>query len=103
MSQIPQTRRGRALVRLSGWVWIASIVGITFALGTLLSQLLDVGFDLGRANVSRLAVNGLSLCGWCLICFVCYRASRRNETPASWSILAVVGLVWAALLLNRAG
>lgn len=94
----PETRlrfRGR-LFRVMA---IAAIAGIALAISRLFEALLDTGFHPGRA----VAVEVLVLCGWSLIAWISHRVNRYKEDPRTWAVLTVVGLIWAALLLNRMG
>src|SRR5690242_1964118 len=103
MAEIPQNARGRALRTLLSVAWVASISGITLGLSGLWSLLMDVGFHPSQLRLKPVAVEGLALAAWGVITWVAWRGARRNLAPPAWSILTVVALVWAAILLNRAG
>lgn len=84
-------------------LWIASIVGAALTLGSLVSRLMDVGFRPNDLGWKVAAIYGICLTGWALIGWTSRPGPHRNHAPPSWVILAIVGLVWAALLVNRVG
>ena len=102
-SDIPHTRRGRAFAALLAGLWIASIAGLALTLGSFGSRLMDVGFHPGALGWRIAAIHAICLAAWAVIAWVARRGTRRNQVPPAWSILTLVGLVWAAILLNRAG
>ena len=99
MRGLSRDARERWLGRLSRVLSIASVAGIALGVAGLLGALMDTGFRPGR----RVAVEALALCGWVVIAVIAYRGKRYNEFPRTWAVLTVVALIWAALLLNRAG
>lgn len=99
MPHLTQDARERWLGRLFQVLSIAAIAGIALGVAGLFGALMDTGFRPDRSA----AVQGLALCGWVVIAVVAYRGKRYNEFPRAWAILTVVGLIWAAILINRAG
>lgn len=99
MWRLSEETRQRWFGRLFGVLSIASIAGITLGVTGVFGALMDTGFRPSR----RAAVEALALCGWVVICILAYRAKRHNEFPATWAVLLVVALGWAALLINRMG
>jgi hypothetical protein len=87
--------------KLLGILWIASISGITLALGGLAGNLMDAGFYPSLLDWKAVALNGLTLAGWGMICCVSYRGSRHNLAQPTWALSLIVGLIWAGILLNR--
>jgi hypothetical protein len=99
MSHLSQETRERLRERLFGVMSIAAIAGIALGASGLFGALMDTGFRPGRTA----AVQAVVLCGWGLIAWISYRVKRQKEFPATWAVLLVVALGWAALLINRMG
>ena len=99
MRRLSQETRELWRDRLFGVMSVAAIAGITLGVTGVFGALMDTGFHPNRSA----AVQALALCGWIVICFLAYRAKRHKEFPATWAVLSVVALGWAALLLNRVG
>jgi len=83
--------------------YVVSIAGLTLTLRELAARLLQDGFDMHRLEAGFLAFTAIQLAGWGLICWTTHRGSRRSLAPPAWVYAAVVGLSWAAILLNRGG
>jgi hypothetical protein len=101
--ELPDTPRGRAFRKILSVLYVLSIAGVTLTLRSVLSRLMEVGFDAGRLQAVFLLFNSVLLVGWGLILWTARRGSRDNLAPPSWVPAAVVLLSWAAILLNRAG
>jgi hypothetical protein len=100
---LPDTRRGRSYRKLLEIAYVASIAGITLTLRDLIAALLNARFNPGGLPAELLAFSGVLLVGWGLVGWMAYRGSRRGLAPPTWSYAVVVGLSWAAILLNRLG
>ena len=91
--------RRLSLWRLLGALRIAAVVGVTLSVSRLLPRVLDAGLSPAEVPWTSLAIDAATLCGWVLIAFIAWRWRRHREFPATWAVLAVVGLGWAAILV----
>lgn len=97
------------------WVWLTALLAgaalgalAAFLLGSLLGDLLPGGTPLvalGRPLLTGIATATLTLAGFALPALLSLgrvsplRVLRRELMPASWSLLAITGCAWLALLL----
>jgi hypothetical protein len=99
--EMPVTQRTRLFRKLLGIVWVMSISSITLSISDLGSALMDVGFNPAQLGWKQLLFNAILLVGSSLLCWMSYRGNRRNLMPPTWGLVAMVTLVWTAILLNR--
>jgi hypothetical protein len=101
--EFPRSRNGVRYRRLLGVLGVAAIVGIAFAVSSIVGTLLDGPIRPGGVAWKAVASNALVLLGWVWIGILGYRAVRRNLAPPTWAILFGVGVGWAALLVDHVG